>query len=223
MVGKFQRLFHGLVAPGARPSSWSYRGILTALFFLVTAGYIVMSLVPSQRDGIWQRYWHPRPAASLDLSRVAKAELHPILANDSTTVPVDFFVMSRCPDALYCEKYMYDVLKPLSSIVTPRYHYIARLSQGKGGQTRVRCMHGAKECQANMEQLCVAKEYDYSAAHEFIHCQDQSPKRLGDPALAKQCATDLGLDYDHKLQFCLVKGVDLLAQSAQFAIDSAVK
>ncbi|KAJ1983283.1 hypothetical protein H4R34_001367 [Dimargaris verticillata] len=78
-------------------------------------------------------------------------------------------------------------------------------------------------CQANMEQLCVAKEYDYSTAHEFIHCQDQNPKKLGDPAFAKQCATDLGLEYNHKLQLCLIEeGPNLLEQSAQFAIDSAV-
>ncbi|KAJ1983284.1 hypothetical protein H4R34_001368 [Dimargaris verticillata] len=97
MVGKLQRLFSGLVAPGARPSQWSYRGLLTVLFFLVTAGYIALSLVPSQRDGLWQRYWHPLPAASLDPTRVAKVDFHLVPANDSATVPVDFFVMSRCP------------------------------------------------------------------------------------------------------------------------------
>ncbi|CAE8699947.1 unnamed protein product [Polarella glacialis] len=128
---------------------------------------------------------------------------HDSLHSGSDRVFAEFFVMSRCPDALTCENVFTPVLAKLSQLVDLRFTYIGNIKDGQ-----VTCMHGAPECEGNRQRLCAAKasQGDVAKLIAFAQCQD-SPAALpfasseskgkGKPAIPQNgqaCATAAGLD-----------------------------
>ncbi|KAJ1917387.1 hypothetical protein IWQ60_007791 [Tieghemiomyces parasiticus] len=142
---------------------------------------------------------------------------------DNTTVAVDFFVMSKCPDAIFCENYLHRVLETLRPIARTRFHYIARFESPDDPASPVRCMHGPDECKGNVQQLCVADRYGADKAYDFIYCQNHAVRRIGTERLAASCAKSLGMGYMPELTDCVKHdGDDLLRRSIHFSQESEV-
>ncbi|RKP38974.1 hypothetical protein BJ085DRAFT_34380 [Dimargaris cristalligena] len=204
------------------------RRVLTGIFIAFTLAYLVLSIAqlgehppPPPPSG------HPPPrhyplGLPSDLresnQRPTPEKLNATLLAptsgenwDPSAVPLDFFVMSKCPDAVFCENYLYSIVQNLKPIVIPRFHYIATLEP-----SGVKCMHGPNECAGDIQQLCVAQQFGGHQAYDFVHCQNQTPHRIGLERLATQCAKETGLDYRKDIQPCVeANGTRLLKESAQ--------
>lgn len=100
-------------------------------------------------------------------------------------VNVEFFVMSKCPDAHKCETLFAPALLKLSSIINFTLSFIAYES----GSKEIECMHGADECLGNKQQLCVQHLYPQATFIRFLQCQ---AKHIDDiPNNGKKCAQDV--------------------------------
>jgi len=109
----------------------------------------------------------------------------------ASPVRVDFYVMSKCPDAKFCENLWGPALSPLSSIITADMNYFG---EDNGGGA-FNCMHGASECEGNVQQLCVKNMTSPSLKWmDFAICQSSTQGSI--PHNAKDCAKQLQLDYD---------------------------
>ena len=54
-----------------------------------------------------------------------------VLSDDAPLVEVDFFVMSRCPDAQVCEEAFAETINEVGSIVDLRVNYIGKQKMAK--------------------------------------------------------------------------------------------
>ena len=90
-------------------------------------------------------------------------------ANGASIKPiqVDFFVMSRCPDAAFCESLFFPSLIQLSSIVNFTLSFIA----SKSPTNEFQCMHGQNECLGNRQQLCIQNMYSPTISLKYLLCQ----------------------------------------------------
>ncbi|KAI8079965.1 uncharacterized protein BX664DRAFT_341912 [Halteromyces radiatus] len=131
-------------------------------------------------------------------------------------VPVDLFVMSKCPDAVYCESVFSTVLKKVNVPVTFDVNYIAQYASS--APFAHICKHGSSECLGNIQQLCFHKEYpDPKDWFSFNLCMNKNYQLIGlDDDLAKNCAQDLNKSYA-PVEHCShsATGVGLLTESAQ--------
>jgi len=123
-----------------------------------------------------------------------------VSAQGNGTVKVDFYVMSKCPDAQVCEQTFGDAIIKLNSIIDLQVNYIA-----KGDPSNYTCLHGPTECVGNTQQLCVESIYRNTSGvsplvwWEFDVCQ--SATRTEIPGNGPACAQTLGLNYD-KISSC---------------------
>ncbi|KAG1671369.1 hypothetical protein FOA52_002979 [Chlamydomonas sp. UWO 241] len=146
--------------------------------------------------------------------------------SNASRVPIDLFVMSRCPDALDCENRMDEVLKAVGSIATVHMHYIANVSDEPGVPPV--CKHGPIECAGNVQQLCV-QMHAPAALWPFVRCQDASPQDIGEPPLAKKCLDEVAaLVSDKESYNCMScfkdgEGASLLAASGRKTRDLGVR
>eukprot|EP00727_Mastigamoeba_balamuthi_P013912 m51a1_g9143 hypothetical protein (200) ;mRNA; r:81356-82310 len=109
------------------------------------------------------------------------------LALASDPVAVDFYVMSRCPDAAVCETaWPFDALNAISNVTL---HFI-----GKSTASGVTCPHGASECAGDTQQLCARHLFDASASWCFVLCQDHTQGSI--PRNAQTCASKCGLNWE---------------------------
>lgn len=99
-------------------------------------------------------------------------------------VQVEFFVMSRCPDAAFCEKLFLPYLLQLSSIVNFTISFIA----SKSSTNEFQCMHGESECLGNKQQLCIQKMYSPTIFLNYLLCQSAEITRI--PDNGEECATN---------------------------------
>jgi hypothetical protein len=92
-------------------------------------------------------------------------------------VSVQLAVMSKCPDAQFCETVMDRVFPVVKDkISAPKTIYIGQLNSSS--PYGVSCMHGPSECRGNIQQLCVRKHSDsWQNWWRFIGCQNYSPSR----------------------------------------------
>jgi len=105
-------------------------------------------------------------------------------------VRLDLFVMSRCPDAVFCEGFYDHVLNEIGSIVDLNVNYIARTE----GETLV-CKAGEVECAGNIQQLCARRESGDINSNwwKFIICQDETFREI--PLNGEACAQRVGLNW----------------------------
>jgi hypothetical protein len=114
-----------------------------------------------------------------------------VLASEAPPVDLAFYVMSKCPDAKFCEEWLDPVITALRPIVNVSIDYIAK----DGGAGQFTCMHGVPECTGNMQQLC-AREVagaDSSKWWSFVMCQDATLASI--PNNARTCASKAGIEY----------------------------
>ncbi|GAX77922.1 hypothetical protein CEUSTIGMA_g5364.t1 [Chlamydomonas eustigma] len=105
---------------------------------------------------------------------------------DARLVPLDFFVMSKCPYAIACEQRLNDVLALVGEHVRVTPHYIANID---GYPTT--CKHGESECLGDRQQLCVLKYAKFHAFWKFLMCQDKNVTSIGEPDTAEACLMEL--------------------------------
>eukprot|EP00933_Yihiella_yeosuensis_P047157 TRINITY_DN42859_c0_g1_i1.p1 TRINITY_DN42859_c0_g1~~TRINITY_DN42859_c0_g1_i1.p1 ORF type:complete len:240 (-),score=49.29 TRINITY_DN42859_c0_g1_i1:206-925(-) len=131
----------------------------------------------------------------------------------SNLVGVEFFVMSKCPDAQACEKTFVPVLKRLAPLVSARFTYIAKLEKGVP-----HCMHGSAECDGNRQRLCAAEAAGSNLTQllDFALCQDA--QQIDIPKTGTACAAAHGFKSD-ALASCASgeRGAALLKASAERA------
>ncbi|KAI0053633.1 hypothetical protein FA95DRAFT_1481210 [Auriscalpium vulgare] len=111
-------------------------------------------------------------------------------------VPVTLGVMSRCPDALFCEAVFDQVLPRVADKIDFSLTYVAKdnSSDPEFGAT---CMHGREECAGNVQQLCAAKYAPVKNWWEFVMCQNyQTREKIGTPEVALQCARAAEIDWE---------------------------
>jgi hypothetical protein len=132
-------------------------------------------------------------------------------SSSSPRVPVTIFVMSRCPDAQFCETFLQSsVLEPLKGAVRLRAEYIVREEEATAGTTatatkKLTCMHGEQECAGNRQQLCLQKRLDDRIAAgklsadatvdvllKFLTCGWRRPSEIGSEAGARSCLSEVG-------------------------------
>jgi len=99
----------------------------------------------------------------------------------NTPVRVDFFVMSKCPDAKLCETYFAPSLLKLASIVNFTVSYIGQEPKSNEFQ----CMHGTDECIGNKQQLCVQSMTSQTNLIKFLQCQSSKIESI--PSNGEQC------------------------------------
>ncbi|KAI7872698.1 hypothetical protein BDF14DRAFT_9805 [Spinellus fusiger] len=133
-----------------------------------------------------------------------------------STVPVDLYVMSKCPDKVYCEQHIAKVLASTSVPVTLNVNYIAKADPNDVFNTE--CKHGATECLGNKQELCFKSLYperkDWFA---YDLCVNKNYQDIGkDTLLLEHCAGLQGKNAT-LVQECATseKGARMLSESAQ--------
>lgn len=76
-----------------------------------------------------------------------------MMASGQSLVPVNFYVMSKCPDWQVCATTFATSFAPVASIVDLNVDVIAK-EDASGAFT---CMHGPQECTGNIQQLCAVR------------------------------------------------------------------
>ncbi|CDS07908.1 hypothetical protein LRAMOSA01857 [Lichtheimia ramosa] len=149
----------------------------------------------------------PWPRSSIQSSR------HHVRSN---AVPVELFVMSKCPDKVFCENVFSQVLDQVQVPVSLDVNYIAQANQSE--EYQFSCKHGPSECLGNIQELCFKHVYpDYHQWFEFDLCLNEKYQSIGNgSALAEDCAGQLGLSFG-PVKDCIDsdKGVELLAESVK--------
>ncbi|KAI8811542.1 hypothetical protein BJ742DRAFT_120400 [Cladochytrium replicatum] len=99
-------------------------------------------------------------------------------------VSLELFVMSKCPDAVFCENFFAsEVLPQVSGIVSLKTRYIA--SASPTSPIGAICLHGPSECEGNVQQLCVQKYFpDPDIWFKFILCQNRQFRSIPSQTLA---------------------------------------
>jgi len=149
----------------------------------------------------------------LIISLISLNEVRLSVASDADgKVSVNFYVMSKCPDAEACEIIFSPALHQVSSIIDLHVDFIAR---DIGNLT---CPHGPTECIGDIQQVCV--EYLYRNLSsvpsltwwDFDVCQSQTRTQI--PDNGPSCAQNLSLSYP-KINECVNStiGVDLVKAS----------
>ncbi|KAJ3013251.1 hypothetical protein HKX48_005854 [Thoreauomyces humboldtii] len=112
-------------------------------------------------------------------------------------VSVDLFVMSKCPDAVYCEGVFANVLARVGEITDLKTHYIAALNET--AQYGTQCKHGPDESRWFNFVLCTNRDF-----------------RSGDAARDVACARSVHVDYDVDVAPCLAS-----ARARELAVTDA--
>ena len=100
-------------------------------------------------------------------------------------VNVELFVMSKCPDAGFCQRSFLPSLLKLSSIVNFTVSFIA----AEPHWHQFHCMHGNDECTGNKQQLCIQDMYPQRDFMEFLQCQSRHVWRI--PYSGETCAKEM--------------------------------
>ncbi|KAJ3277232.1 hypothetical protein HK104_003525 [Borealophlyctis nickersoniae] len=130
-------------------------------------------------------------------------------------VPVELFVMSKCPDAVFCEREFLKILVKVGNITSITTSYIATPSDD--APYAAKCLHGDSECLGNIQQLCVRNNYPNPAQwYNFIICQDRFYQSIPSEQLAQKCAEAVGVNYA-RVKSCVdgAEGKTLLRASVE--------
>jgi predicted DsbA family dithiol-disulfide isomerase len=112
-----------------------------------------------------------------------------------TKAKVEFYVMSQCPYGTQVEEAIYPVLQKLGNAVDFQLNFIAKEASPGVFQS----LHGAKEVQGDIAQLCVNSYYP-AKLMDFIICQNKDVSNLDKNW--ESCGKSLGMD-TAKISSCL--------------------
>jgi len=125
-------------------------------------------------------------------------------------VNIEFFVMSRCPDAIKCEQLFLPILLKFSSIINFTLSFIALESN----LTDIKCKHGPSECIGNKQQLCIQNIYNQTILIKYLICQSKNILEI--PDNGEQCAKKNLINWSN-IQSCVTtnKGNNLFHKSLE--------
>ena len=193
---------------------WSRRSIVSttvaAFFVLLIIRYGFSFISPA----------HHRNSTQID----NLPQSSPSISNQTSLVPLEAHIMSKCPDARDCLRDL--VVPAMEQIVDKvdfRLSYIGRVDKND----TVHCMHGSTECLGNMLGLCANElfPHDTKISLGFSTCLIMSYQRIPDRDLVTQCALEHGISFD-ELNACISeegKGLDLLEASVERSEKAGVK
>lgn len=129
-------------------------------------------------------------------------------------------------DGQFCENALAPIVKQLQPIVKVRTQYIAKLS---ADNSKVSCMHGEKECQGNLLQLClqqyipVTKNVDWFLS--TLQCHTAGDVSSTDHLKSCMGKASISKALQDKILQCAAgdEGKQLQIQSAKAAIARDVK
>jgi hypothetical protein len=132
--------------------------------------------------------------ALIGICLLLAAGTHAQTASNVDRVDVDLFVMSKCPDAVYCETALADVLQVVKGFTTLNMHFIGQ----KQEDGTWKCKHGDAECNGNIQQLCVelnSKNYQrYDWLFKFVLCNNKEGlDNIGSFTTAAKCLKEAGI------------------------------
>lgn len=114
-------------------------------------------------------------------------------------LPVELYVMSKCPYGVQAENTMFKAIQDLGeNNFDLNVNYIANNLDNEKFQS----LHGSTEVDGDMYQLC-AREQDPSMFLDLVSCMDKDPSSI--PGNWKTCAADLGYDTD-AIETCFSNG-----------------
>ncbi|KAI9089804.1 hypothetical protein DFS34DRAFT_382888 [Phlyctochytrium arcticum] len=195
-------------SPHPQPSFWaSHRNVLLA--------FLMVSLLCFYRVAVTDtilpfKAWSFRPVIDADVVRVAPME------GNVQMVDVELFVMSKCPDAVYCEGVFANVLAKVLPIVHFATHYIA--TPNASALYGATCKHGDDECKGNIQQLCIrSADPNPSTWYNYLLCSNRDYRSIPSTHRARACAKSVGLNYDQSIKPCVDghEGRNLLVEDAQ--------
>jgi len=132
----------------------------------------------------------------LAIAQAGSAGVQRPWSKDKHRVPVTLGVMSRCPDALFCETVFDDVRKRAAEKINLSFAYLATFN-ASDAEFGVTCPHGRDECAGNVQQLCVAKHAPMEKWWEFVRCQNyQGRDVIGRSDVALSCARIAKIDWE---------------------------
>jgi hypothetical protein len=178
------------------------------VFLIITYGFPVFfpSLYPQPYPGQWSTQ-----------SNISST-------NQSSLVPLEAHIMSKCPDAKTClEKLVVPAMEKIVDKVDFRLSYIGKVDE----DDTIHCMHGPDECLGNMLGLCANDLFPNNPKISlgFSTCLTMSYKRIPSRDLVQSCALEHGLSFDD-LNACISeegKGLDLLEASVKRSAEAGVK
>ncbi|KAI9012660.1 hypothetical protein CLU79DRAFT_769527 [Phycomyces nitens] len=136
--------------------------------------------------------------------------------NTQRSVPVDLFVMSKCPDKVYCESVIAQVLEEVKVPVTLSIDYIG--TNDPSDPLRTTCMHGPSECLGNKQELCFKRlNPDIESWFPFDLCLNEHYGSIGkSDRLFRSCANRYGKNAN-EVHSCATSqlGARLLGESVQ--------
>ncbi|KAI8393730.1 uncharacterized protein BYT42DRAFT_552048 [Radiomyces spectabilis] len=148
------------------------------------------------------------------VSVVLASPVQNVVDNRPAPVPIELFVMSKCPDKQACEAVFKDVLEQVKVPVSLDVNYIA--SHNPRAPYEHTCMHGSSECLGNIQELCFKHVYpSHQDWFAFDLCLNERLQSIGrDDLLAPRCAQRLHKNFA-PVASCIdgQQGIDLLHSS----------
>ncbi|KAL1916005.1 uncharacterized protein VTP21DRAFT_6009 [Calcarisporiella thermophila] len=138
-------------------------------------------------------------------------------------IPVDLFVMSKCPDAALCEATFSKVIESSDVPVELNLRYIAVPDESRpfGGA----CLHGDTECLGNIQELCFHDSCPKANWLNFVRCMNEQRELIGTTdEIPRNCSERMGYSYG-PVRDCTLspRGKELFKKSMQFVIDKGVR
>ncbi|KAG9023686.1 hypothetical protein FRB95_012633 [Tulasnella sp. JGI-2019a] len=146
----------------------------------------------------------------------------------SVKVPITLGVMSRCPDARFCEDVFDSVLEEVGfEKVDVDLSFIARFNESEP-KYGVSCMHGQQECDGNVQELCVSKHLHLAEWWTWLQCINLGGLvNVGNVGRAKECAEMSGFEWDGSdgIAECWEgkEGVNLFRESIKHSLALGIK
>ncbi|RPA85084.1 hypothetical protein BJ508DRAFT_412225 [Ascobolus immersus RN42] len=147
----------------------------------------------------------------------------PLGVTDEKKVPLEVFIMSKCPDA----RDAFDLLiapafKKVQDLVDFKIEFI-----GRATSDGLICMHGPTECLGNVVNACAQKEYPSDKSMPFTHCLLDDYRNVPKEDLLLRCAKENGLEFE-TINECASDtseegGLELVRGSFQRASELGVK
>lgn len=137
-------------------------------------------------------------------------------SNQSTLVPLEAHIMSKCPDARDCLR---DLVVPAMEKISDHVNFQLSFIGSVNADDTVQCKHGATECLGNMLSLCADNLHpnDPVISLGFTNCLVSSYSRIPSRDLVESCSLEHGISFD-ELNSCVSeegKGLDLLSASIE--------
>jgi len=192
----------------SRRSIVTYATAVLLIFLIITYGSPLISPAYFQSHAARRPSLHSDPPAS----------------NQTSLVPLEAHIMSKCPDAKDClEDLVVPAMEQIVDKVDFRLSYIGRVDEND----TIHCKHGSTECLGNMLGLCANELFPNNTKISlgFSTCLIMSYQRIPDRDLVTQCALEHGIPFSD-LNACISeegKGLDLLEASVERSDKAGVK